>query len=61
MFNKKEEMGYHVAKKYAQQNSKQSTVSLLVSKNSQVITLSNSIGEKNMHLSNGNLVIQLVT
>ena len=51
----KEEMDYHVAMKHAEPSSKQ--FALLVNKSSQVITLSNNIGEKNMELGNGNPVI----
>ena len=44
----KEEIKYHTVKKHAQSSSKYSTVFVPVIKNSQVTSLSGSIGEKNM-------------
>ena len=56
-----QEMSYHMAKKHAQPVRSSRRFVLLVKKSSQVTTLSNNIGERNMEQNNGNPVIRWPT
>ena len=57
MSKKKEELNYQVARKHAQPSLKHSMVCPSCEESSQVTTLLSNIGERNIELNNGNLVM----